>query len=1468
SICPKHASIRLDNGTNKVEILDLCSIHGVTVDQSPIAPVSWIEITTKSRLVLGSVPAFVVEGGEGNKKADVSYLQDEDSLDVIDCSLEETPSLQGSRKITHTTVGLSGASSRPSTLIETKATVHQPVSPVTCGKNDRTSSFIVPETQQLSDSRVCNMEDTAPVSNGVPLANALDDEDDSFFIPETQQPEDELGCASEVIEPILPCAKGGPVERTETDEEYFQMMDDDDGNSNDAIFNNKYVEESQNLMLNLDESYKAAVEPRVSIIPERSVDSISFQEHRNTTMEMSKIEWNESKKESETTPAVSKPMEPSNGGTIMASARKSINEMDDRSSTPDLNFDDDAPKPVENGPSVAPEIQSTVPDRSITPDLNFDDDAPILVENGPSAAPEIQSANGTDVAHAHPLADAIEPNRSSETPELCFDEQENEDNEHEISLNQEGCFLKPNDASEKTEAIKVNGVSRVENIYEVETQPVRVEDDAYDLLTQPLQLLPTKSGSVDTRKRKQHVQEPYDLQTQPMNVERKSSLTVKSVHDKSAQSPEIDYANLPTQPSPPEFADQGCSSFGGIAPANMAYKLKSLSLKKKSLFDADLAKLPPSGNSKSGNAKTPSHEIDYANLPTQPETPPELAFPPLSNGRKDMVGQLASNSRLSIDDDDLLTQPLSPPKAMINTPFLYNDGDQKAKTSGTRDVYNMETQLLSRALDGKMSKRNPFVRLEDIRKRRPSDVTLEDPYLLNTQPMAKAGASNVYDLDTQRLSGNDTLLPEGDVSLFNPKINSTSLQHGGKQSTGPGLEISPSTSNKENRTSDADRTGESSETDDEFGLSETIPISTLFRQIQPKGVNSSVNKEKQSERKFKIPLHRADGTETPKPKTKDRKRRSTEMSEFLTPEHPLLYLAKADCVRSTVSSRHAAARKPAYHFNDSSSSSDDDANDRNLFKKTNVSVALEKELEKVRQVGAMKKEHDRAAAKVKQAETKEVKGRDESSIKKATVSINDQQKELKPSEKHVEAVERKSSRRTRQRENDKEKVSSEEKISSRLVDRTEDKDRHKKSHKSEEYKPEQKRSVSQASGDQINVSEEKKSNRMMDGRYDKEHHKYIHKTEEDKQVKRNHVEEKESLKEKKSSRTTDRKENKERHQNSNKSEDDIAEQKRLCTRASAERTKSTDIEHPTRVSTRIRYKTYKMQQTNVSVDYSAPTANPTRPYRKRKDVSSTEQEASVTRTSESKRQKPSHSSATSSASSASTTRGAKKVVETSSDLSGGQGSTIGSKSDHDLLGDISLNSNSKACDVSAVMSARSSRPRLTFTRLSADPYRECVARAGVKIVSALEQATIVVAGRISHTTKFLCASARGIPIVGQSYLDALQRSNENESINPWDHILTDSNYETRYKFRLRDTLLKARKHRLFQGYTVYVTPNTTPPKAELYLMVSYAGGKATTNYNQPPKDANKVFVISNPTDAKLWIEYKERFPSIEIVSTE
>ncbi|XP_053663518.1 mediator of DNA damage checkpoint protein 1-like [Anopheles marshallii] len=1368
SICPMHAGLRLDAATEKLQISDLCSFHGVTVDQKPIAPITWIDITTLSVLHVGDVLASV-EVDHKSKADDVALLQDEDStFDVIDCSLEETQPLQATRKNAHTAVSVLGTFGRRSSLLETTATVHDPPCPSSEG---RRSSFLVPETQQIDGSMTCAKPAEIPILNvdhrqGSPDKDAEDDE--LCFIPETQQPEDELDCPS-VIEPILPDVQ--QKEQVATEEEYFQITMENDDNSNDAMFNNKFIEQSQNLLQNPDISHSGAVVPKVSILLEGSVDSVSFQEHRNTTMEMSRIEWNDSKKDHEQSMIDQRLQQPKERGESLAKGSK---------------------------------ISELIYDRSITPELNFEDDPPVEKEIHLKTGPDVGNRS---IGNDQPSEQA---NHSSKTPDLCFDVEENEDDMLEISLNQEGCNkLKSHQSSFE----KTRHESHMANVYDMETQAFGV-DDPYELLTQPLHKLEVKTKSSAP---KQQLEDPYELLTQPLLIHKpgaskhsEKSSFVKPMNSitsrKSEHSHEIDYANMPTQLfTPPELLYQPTRSYDDGSIVTEKGEINALVSRNESLradskrtssFDKQTCAVAQS-------KRNGTPEIDYANLPTQQFTPPELLYQPEIVPEEDNKDPLPT-SEIMIDDDDLLTQPLSPPKDHMDTPVLYRNDKNIASISVGCTAYDLDTQPLNSHMatnNGRSVKKNPVLKLVDIKT-----CHLSAPIDSNLIEIVSDVDDNMYDLGKLKLFENGTL-PENEITQFSPKINSTThlsigQQPEGQQHMEPCMQISSSTSNKENSTKAVDeKIDDSFDTEDELCLASTIPIDALY---PPKMNTECVEKadEEVQTSMFKIPLKTTDSLATPKA-IRNRKLNNAEMTEFLTPEHPMLFLPKADCIRSVSEQMRdqnttralAGKGKPKYHFNDSSSSSgdddDDDAINRQLFKKTNVSVVLEKELENVRKVVKLKQQALTDRGKVQPNKddqekmlAEQVKERYEGRSKR-TVSTKVEQKEAEGVGK-TQADSRKTSTRRRETKDTKKTLEPKSKKSSRAV-----RDKKIEHSKSTEAKQESKSSEAQSSTDRSQLSD--------------------------------HI--------------------------------------------------------PKRVSTRNRVETYKKRMLDESVDYLSESTNKrstvqmsTRAGRKRKEESSTDREESCNSADVEMKRYKSGSRAAALASEVEVkerarraTSRTKKVVGTSSDLFEEQGKTSNLKSA--VLGNDSATS-STGSDTSSVSTTRSNQPRLIFTKMSPEPYRKCIARAGGKIVDIPELATILVTDRIIRTYKFLCSVAKGIPIVGQSYLDALQNSDEKEKIDAWDHILSDPAKEKRYEFRLRDTLLKAKQRKLFQDYTVFVTSSTQPPPSELYLILSCAGAKISKHCSQPPKDTNKMFVISDPADSASWVKYREKFPSIEIVSAE
>ncbi|XP_053682968.1 mediator of DNA damage checkpoint protein 1-like isoform X2 [Sabethes cyaneus] len=181
-------------------------------------------------------------------------------------------------------------------------------------------------------------------------------------------------------------------------------------------------------------------------------------------------------------------------------------------------------------------------------------------------------------------------------------------------------------------------------------------------------------------------------------------------------------------------------------------------------------------------------------------------------------------------------------------------------------------------------------------------------------------------------------------------------------------------------------------------------------------------------------------------------------------------------------------------------------------------------------------------------------------------------------------------------------------------------------------------------------------------------------------------------------------------------------------------------------------------------------------------------------------------------------------------------------------------------------SSRAVKPRMMFTKMSPEPYKRMITRAGGFIVDMPELASMLVSDRVYRTYKFLCAIARGIPIVDHSYLEQVEK--KRDFVDPWAYILQDHEMERRFKFNLKKSLSLARDAKIFEGYSVIVTASTKPPPEELQLIVTSAGGRVIKFPSQQPKHADKLFAVSDQQDKAVWPKLQERYPQIEIISTE
>ena len=91
--------------------------------------------------------------------------------------------------------------------------------------------------------------------------------------------------------------------------------------------------------------------------------------------------------------------------------------------------------------------------------------------------------------------------------------------------------------------------------------------------------------------------------------------------------------------------------------------------------------------------------------------------------------------------------------------------------------------------------------------------------------------------------------------------------------------------------------------------------------------------------------------------------------------------------------------------------------------------------------------------------------------------------------------------------------------------------------------------------------------------------------------------------------------------------------------------------------------------------------------------------------------------------------------------------------------------------------------------------------------------------KVRRTVKFLCALALSVPIVSVDWLITSEKTGHFIEIE--NYILKDPAAETKFHFKLKESLEKAKEHKLLEGYTLVVTPNVTPAPPELKSMFYY-----------------------------------------------
>ncbi|XP_069800209.1 mediator of DNA damage checkpoint protein 1 [Dendropsophus ebraccatus] len=157
---------------------------------------------------------------------------------------------------------------------------------------------------------------------------------------------------------------------------------------------------------------------------------------------------------------------------------------------------------------------------------------------------------------------------------------------------------------------------------------------------------------------------------------------------------------------------------------------------------------------------------------------------------------------------------------------------------------------------------------------------------------------------------------------------------------------------------------------------------------------------------------------------------------------------------------------------------------------------------------------------------------------------------------------------------------------------------------------------------------------------------------------------------------------------------------------------------------------------------------------------------------------------------------------------------------------------------------QNTQTKILFTGVVDSEGEEIIRELGGEIAQSVYDCTHVVTDRVRRTVKFLCALARGIPIVTLDWLDKSKKSRY--FLSPIPFLVNDQEQEKNFNFSLSDSLQKAKESPLLQGYAIHVTKNVSPTPKEMKDIIVCSG--ATFLPKMPRAFKEKCVVVSCAQD--------------------
>ncbi|XP_040021602.2 mediator of DNA damage checkpoint protein 1 isoform X2 [Gasterosteus aculeatus] len=155
--------------------------------------------------------------------------------------------------------------------------------------------------------------------------------------------------------------------------------------------------------------------------------------------------------------------------------------------------------------------------------------------------------------------------------------------------------------------------------------------------------------------------------------------------------------------------------------------------------------------------------------------------------------------------------------------------------------------------------------------------------------------------------------------------------------------------------------------------------------------------------------------------------------------------------------------------------------------------------------------------------------------------------------------------------------------------------------------------------------------------------------------------------------------------------------------------------------------------------------------------------------------------------------------------------------------------------------------KVLFTGVVDEEGERVLARLGGSMAEGVADMNCLVTDKVRRTVKFLCALAKGVPIVTTHWLEKSGKAGSFLSPNAF--VVKDPEQEKKFSFCLQDSLGIASSQRLLQGYQIHVTKSVKPEPVHMKDIISCSG--ATFLPKMPSSHKPKTVVISCEEDLPL-----------------